>query len=90
MTESCCFPFFIILSCLIIPCGSSFLRFCYPCGPKNVRLMNTGMPLSAYEDTPPYMIVENGMAKGPLLRITGMPSDREPLLTEPTVVEVEW
>ena len=69
--------------------GSLYLTK-YPCVPKQVRLMNTGMPLSAYEDTPPYMIVENGMAKGPLLRITGIPSDREPLLTEPTVVEVAW
>ena len=69
--------------------GSLYLTK-YPCVPKQVRLMNTGMPLSVCEDTPPYMIVENGVAKGPLLRITGIPSEREPLLTEPTVVEVEW
>ncbi|MBE6560993.1 MAG: glycoside hydrolase [Ruminococcaceae bacterium] len=62
----------------------------YPGIPKRVRLINTGMTLDTREDTPPYMIVENGIAKGPLLRITGIPSDREPLLTEPTVIEVEW
>lgn len=62
----------------------------YPCVPRRAVLLNTGMPLCAAEAYPPSEIDECGRARGPVLRLSGIPADREPLLTEPAVIELAW
>lgn len=62
----------------------------YPSLPQSVRLLNTGMQLPFSLDYPPSEMDENGRARGPFLRIGGIPADREPLLTEPVVIEIVW
>ncbi len=63
----------------------------YPGMPKRVRLMNTGAELSCSLESPPSEFNgQTGKAKGPYLHIRSLPADREPLLTEPAVVEIEW
>ena len=62
----------------------------YPGVPRSAVLLNTGMPLRVEEAFPPSETDERGRARGPFLRLSGIPADREPLLTEPTVIGIEW
>ena len=62
----------------------------FPGLPKSVRLMNTGEALPFEFNCPPGEGNGEGKASGPFVRIHGIPSDREPLLTEPAVMEIEW
>jgi len=67
--------------------SSVYLRN-YPSMPASVRLMNTGAAL-------PFTRVEpeldaSGNARPAFLRISGIPADREPLVTEPAVIEITW
>ncbi|MBE6931681.1 MAG: glycoside hydrolase [Ruminococcaceae bacterium] len=60
----------------------------YPSVPRAVRLMNTGMALSAALTAEEWDA--SGNKRPTLLRIAGIPADREPLLSEPAVMEIEW
>jgi len=62
----------------------------FPGLPKSVRLMNTGEALPFEFSCPPGEGNGEGKASGPFVRIHGIPADREPLLTEPAVMEIEW
>ena len=62
----------------------------YPGLPRAVRLMNTGAPLPFGLAFPPSERDKNGRGLGPFLRISEIPADREPLLTEPPVLEIIW
>lgn len=62
----------------------------YPSVPRSVRLMNTGALLPVCETYPPARLSANGVSDRKFLRIGEIPADREPLYTEPTVLEVEW
>jgi alpha-L-fucosidase len=62
----------------------------FPSLPRAARLLNTGEALPFGLAYPPFARDGRGRGLGPFLRVSGIPADREPLLTEPPVIEIEW